>query len=482
MFTSISPPRAERTATIHLLCGSDVESFIKSVYANEVDIPSIQGFRISSGSITQSIGDVFAGLIVKHLGVLKIRHLEIHHAEEFLGSSSSHRLVHAFAMCSTITHLILDEVGDRARDLLVKSRFSLVSENLAMPDLDDEPGESDSESEQDPSSEFDSDSPRSNRQRDAEHHARHNPIVLLRNSRATLESLTTTSCRTALALGPTAKATTKDLSFKHVYPRLTALALHQCADVPPTFRLVSAFPHLRTLHASFALDAIMDAGEAAGGFRARRRANEGKQKVFGTWRALEACHAPLLEHYLLGLACRVARLHVQGDHMDAGMLGEVLRRTAPACVRLQGFDADVFGPQAGLADALAQLADDVVGGLAELDVALDVGSTLPADHIDVEQMLGNLADALQPLRIHTFRLSLAVCIHGSPRPPLDAVPLCAQERYLEILDLDALATRIRTSVPSLQTVTIRLSGHSTRPLATAVHEVGRDHAVPMVCD
>ncbi|PIL36345.1 hypothetical protein GSI_00033 [Ganoderma sinense ZZ0214-1] len=478
MFTSFSPPHAQCTTTVHLLGGSDVESFIESVYANEVDIPSIQGFRISSAGMSQTIGDAFAGLIVKHLGVLKIRHLEIHHAEEFLGSS--HRLVHAFARCSTITHLVLDEVGDRGRELLVKSRFSLVSADLTMPDLDEE-----SDSEQDPSSpssSSDSDDSKSNSHRDPDHHARHNPIVLLRNSRRTLESLTGSCCKTLLRVTAPHTTKAKDLSFKHVYPRLTALSLHHCAEVPSTFRLASAFPHLRTLHASCALDAIMDAGEAAGGFRARRRANQDKQRVFGTWSALGACHAPLLEHYLLGLACAIERLHVQGDHMDPGMLGQVLRSTTPAHLSLGAFDADVFGPQVGFADALAHLPDAVVAALEGLDVALDVGSTLHVDHIDVEEMLANMTNALQPLRIRSFGLSLAVSLHGKPRPPLALVPLCPQERYLEALDLDALATRIRTSVPSLQTVAIRLSGHPTRPDAAAVDEVVRENAVPMVCD
>ena len=93
-----------------------------------------------------------------------------------------------------------------------------------------------------------------------------------------------------------------------------------------------------------------------------------------------------------------------------------------------------------------------------------------------------MTSALRHLQIRSFSLSLVVSIHGKPRPPLELVPMCPEERYLEALDLDALATRIRTSVPSLQTVAIRLFGHPTRPLATAMHEVMCNNAVPMVCD
>ena len=382
---SDSPPRVQCATTVDLLSGSDIESFIKAISANEADTVSIQGFRISSGEISRSVGDTFAGVVLKHahLGVLKIRHLELHHAEAFLGSS--YRLASAFAACTTITHFILDEVGDHARELLVNSRFSLVSANLSMPDLDDDEV-SESSSEEDGDSSDDSNSDHCpNGRRDPDYHARHNPIVLLRNSRRTLESLTGSGCKTICT--KTKTKTIKDLSFKHVYPRLTSLSLLQCAEVPPAFRLVSAFPNLRTLHVSFSLDAIMDAREAppVGGFRVRRKANQDKQRVFGTWKSLEACHAPLLEHYLLGLTCRVERIHMQGDHMDANMLSQVLRSTAPAHLSLDGFDADVFG--GGFLEALSNLSDECVKTLEGLEIALDLGSTLNPDKIDVEEAL-----------------------------------------------------------------------------------------------
>ncbi|KAM5537790.1 hypothetical protein V8D89_008558 [Ganoderma adspersum] len=473
MLASDSSPRVQCATAVHLLSGSDIESFINAVSANEVDVLSIQSFRISAGNISRSVGDAFAGFIVKYLGMLKIRHLEIHHAEEFL--ASSYRLASAFAACTAITHFTLDEVGDHGRELLVKSRFSLVSANLTMPDLDDEGSGSSSERDDD-SDDSDSDNP--NGHRDQDYYVRHNPIVLLRNSRRTLESLTGSGCKTLC----TKAKTIKDLSFKHVYPRLTSLSLHQCAEVPFAFRLVSAFPNLRILHVSFALDAIMASSEAVGSFRVRRRANQDKQRVFGAWKSLLECHAPLLEHYLLGLTCRVERLHILGDYMDHDVLAQVLRTTAPEHLCLDGFDADGLSP--GLAEALSQLGHDVdvVARLGSLEVLIDLGSTLKSDNIDVEQTLTNMGSALRHLQIRSFSLSLAVSIHGKPRPPLELVPMCVQERYLEALDLDSLATRIRTSVPSLQTVAIKLCGHPTRPVATAMHEVVCNNAVPMVCD
>ena len=381
---SDSPPRVQCATTVDLPSGSDIESFINAISANEVDIPSIRGFRISSGNVSRSVGDTFAGVILKHahLGVLEIRHLELHHAEAFLGSS--YRLASAFAACTAITHLVLDEVGDHARELLVKSRFSLVYADLSMPDLDDDEVSESRSEEDDEDSSDDSDSDSPNRRRDPDYYARHNPVVLLRNSRRTLESLTGSGCKTLCTTKAKAK-TIKDLSFKHVYPRLTSLSLLQCAEVPFAFRLVSAFPNLRTLHVSFALDAIMHAREVVGGFRVRRKANQDKQRVFGTWKSLEACHAPLLEHYLLGPTCCVERLHVQGDHMDADMLSQVLRSTMPTHLSLDGFGADVFG--GGLSDALSNLSDDCVKKLEGLEVALDLGSTLSLDKIDVEEAL-----------------------------------------------------------------------------------------------
>ncbi|KAM5537786.1 hypothetical protein V8D89_008554 [Ganoderma adspersum] len=328
MSMSDSPlARVQCPTTVHLLSGSDIESFINAVSANDVDVPSIQGFRISSGNISQGTGDAFAGFAVKHIGILKIRHLEIHRAEEFLGSS--HRPVYAFAACTTITHLSLDEVGCCSEE-------------------DNDSDDSDSDS--------DSDNP--NDQRDPDYYARHNPIVLLRNSRQTLESLTGSGCKT-LCTKANSKAI-KDLSFKHVYPRLTSLSLLQCAEVPFAFRLVSAFPNLGTLPVSFALDAIMAASEAMGGFR-------------------------------------------------------VLGSTTPAHLCLNGFDADLFSP--GFADALSNFPDDVLTKLEGLEVALDLGSTLHPDKIDVEESL---------------------------------------------------------------TVAIRLSGHPTRRVATAIHEMVWNNAVPMV--
>ena len=341
-----SPPqRVQRTATVDLLSGSDIQSFVDAVSAKEVDVPSIQGFSIRAGNIPQSVGDAFADFIVKHRAVLKINHLEIRHSEDFLGSA--HRLVYAFATCTTITHLTLGEVGDRGRELLVMSRFSLVAANLTMSDLDEESGES--TSEEDDSEDDGSDD--SSGRTDPDCYARYNPIVLLRNSRRTLVSLTGSGCKTLCAKAKTIK----DLSYKQVYLRVTTLELRQCNEVHFAFRLVNAFPNLRTLDVSFSLQAVMEADETSKSFRERRRINQGKQRVFGAWKSLEACRAPLLEHYLLGLTCRVQEVHILGDHMDLDMFGQVLRSTRPAHLSLGGFDADLFGP--GFTQALSQLDD-----------------------------------------------------------------------------------------------------------------------------
>ncbi len=380
MPTSFSPPPVPRTGTVHLLSGSDIESFIDAVSTNNVAVPSIQGFRIHAGNISRSAGDAFADFIVKHLGILKLNHLQIHHAEQFLGSA--HLLIYAFAACTTITHLTLDEVGDRGRELLVNSRFSLIYANITMPDLDDE--ECNSEEEESDSDSSDS-SDNSDHKRDPDYYARYNPIVLLRNSRRTLVSLTGSGCKTLC----TKAKTIKDLSYKQVYPHVTNLELHQCNEVPFVFRLVNAFPNLRTLHISFSLDAIMDVGDTSKRFRERRWINQDKQRVFGTWKSLEACHAPLFEHYLLGLTCRINQLHIVGDHMDPDMLVQVLRSAQPVHLSLDGFDADVFSP-GPFADALSRL-DDAVTKLESLEIALDLGPTLHPDEIDVEETLVSLS-------------------------------------------------------------------------------------------
>ncbi|KAM5537800.1 hypothetical protein V8D89_008568, partial [Ganoderma adspersum] len=212
----------------------------------------------SSGNISQAFGDAFAGLIVKHLGVLKIHHLEIHCAEEFLGSS--HRLAYAFAACTAITHLTLDGVGDHRCELLVKSRFRLVSTNLTMSDSDDELGESSSEEDDDSDDDDSTDDPNSHQ--DPRYSARHNPIVVLRNSRRTPKSLTGTGCKTSARKRRRSRTSTSA-------SRPSRCTRVQCSEVPFVFCLASAFPNLRTLHTSFALDAIMDASKAAAGDSAR---------------------------------------------------------------------------------------------------------------------------------------------------------------------------------------------------------------------
>ena len=78
-------------------------------------------------------------------------------------------------------------------------------------------------------------------------------------------------------------------------------------------------------------------------------------------------------------------------------------------------------------------------------------------------------------------VSPSVSLHEKHRSSLEVTPLCAQERYLGTLDSDALAAHIRTSVPSLLTVSIRLMGHPTHPPATAIHGV-EWNAVPVVCE
>lgn len=63
--------------------------------------------------------------------------------------------------------------------------------------------------------------------------------------------------------------------------------------------------------------------------------------------------------------------------------------------------------------------------------------------------------------------------------------LCAAEEYLRDLDLDAFARQIQKRVPRLETITVSLIGHRTRPAAFATlgaeveYEKGAVERIPL---
>ncbi|RDX48461.1 hypothetical protein OH76DRAFT_1352245 [Lentinus brumalis] len=390
--------------------------------------------------ITYPIANVFSTFLVEHADELVLQTLRIGHAEALLGSGSP-PLCYAFAKIKTITKLDIEEVGKHGALFLRTMECELETACLTMPRESTDSDDSDGDIEEDDQDD-------------------RNGIKLLHGSQNTLKSLT--------GRGFELFAEITDPVYSQIYPHVAQLVLFG-NDWPATIVYAHSFPNLRVFRYETAeedLDIIGRDLEAHVDIRALNQMQQAQLK--SPWKSLDACHANLIDLFLLGLRCHVRELHILGNFMDPVYLRNVMMDTTPEYMCLQGFDVNIITPR-----LISTMKKPYAQQLRSLEIVLLIGGMLEPETIDMPRVVETMLNILRPLKIRSFGVLLCCCLVPEPRPAnLADLPLCPAEQYLADLDLDAFAQRIKDTTETLQTVVITLKMHRTRP--TTIVTLGAD--------
>ncbi len=259
-----------------------------------------------------NLAGLLSAFIDRYAHALVISTLHINDAEALLGAGTP-PLSNTFARLRTITNLELLGVGRHAASFLRAMESKLETAHLTMlywstgPDDDIELDNRDDR----------------------------NVITLLHGSQNTLRRLTAHG----LELIPPEDT---DPVYPQVYPRVEQLTLSG-NDCPATIVYAHAFPNIRILHYETAeedLDMIRRDVDAQVEIRALNRSQQ--MQLESPWKSLDACHANLIDLFLLGLHCHVRKLYVLGDFKEFMPLRAVLMDTTPDYMCLQGCAVNIF--------------------------------------------------------------------------------------------------------------------------------------------
>ncbi|RPD54113.1 hypothetical protein L226DRAFT_617224 [Lentinus tigrinus ALCF2SS1-7] len=254
-------------------------------------------------------------------------------------------------------------------------------------------------------------------------------------------------------------------TYSQVYPHVEKLCLYN-NDGPVTIVYAHAFPNTRFFRYDTSAADMEVIGTSFEEHVLVRNMNIIQQiELNSPWRDLEACHASLIDLFLLGLQCHVRRLHVMGNFMQPSHLRTVMMDTTPEYMCLQGYDVNILTK--GLTNTMKQ---PYAQQLRALEVVLMVGGVLGPAAVDMPRVVEGILDMLRPLKIRSFGLFIVCCL--APPRRLRNSSLCPAERYLADLDIDAFALRIKDTTPTLQSVVVVMRMHRARPDTTVT--IGAD--------
>lgn len=453
-------------------------AFMRADYPHRLRLLDL--LSISTGRLPGMDAYVLGKFLVDCEPHLEIQELSIDRAEEFFESSPG--LAGAFALLSHVKHLTVSEIGSRANGFLMSSRSCLVSAVLSMIPL---PQDNYEFSDSDDDSDADDDEDDEEKDDDFR-----NPIPQLRNSQDTLETLDVRWCDSFSCAG--------DL-YAQTYPHVDTLSL-TANELPLALHYARAFPNVQHLTLKCDARELGLLGTDPEDFLTFRVKNQIEltehQHAAGGWTSLQTVHGTLTDHFLLGLVCPVAQLHIAGPLMDKRFFRCVLATTRPPYVRFNGFDVDVFTHDSGFTRLLRGYLLEPVRAFEILlvpgsvlepeEVAMAkalVGTRLsllcilaaPLTHTSAQDALIAGIATLPSLRSFGITLcgfSLTPSRSDPPSPVARPRQPCPAEEYLRTLDVAALALRIRAAVPRLQVVAVTLIGHPAR--ANACATLGED--------
>ncbi|KAI0751911.1 hypothetical protein C8Q80DRAFT_1098427 [Daedaleopsis nitida] len=409
---------------------ADIQSFILFMLVGRgVRFAYLWGLSFTCRDISPGLAAELVSFLQTCSSIGKIGTLEILHAEDLLESDEG--LVDAFASLKTIKDLKVYEMGHEAAEFLRQLQSAVVKAELDVLQDDDEDWDPDDHYTEDEQDYY------------------KNPIVLLRNSQQSLEMLIGQGFDTVISLLPT---------YAVSYPHVDFLDLRD-VDPPLTVPLAHAFPNLSFLALMVDDDDLESMGNGLQTIVEHRAVNIIEQMQHGSWKSLDRCLGRLIDHFLLAVQCHVKALTIRGNGMEPRMLRDVLGQTKPLHLSFEGFEANLF--DSGFRRVMRR---PYAAQLRCMELVLVVGAVLEPENVDVPDMIDNMIDAFQSLSLTSFGLVIQCFLLPNPPPRnVNDHPLCAAEKYLQDLNLEALSRRIQDGIPSLRTIFIALRNVRGRP-------------------
>ncbi|TBU53408.1 hypothetical protein BD310DRAFT_860315 [Dichomitus squalens] len=254
-------------------------------------------------------------------------------------------------------------------------------------------------------------------------------------------------------------------TYAQVYPRMRRLTIERC-DYSVCLPFIRGFPGLSYLSVStdhydeFKHNGLTDA------FREHREANIRSQRnSTTTWQHLEEFSGSLIDLYILGLTCHIARLSLirPNDARHLELLHDIIQYAGPVeHLKLHWDSSILLSPEWRLVKLLGE---DGASQLSSLSISVALEDA-QAD-TDFLPALEELTAALERLPIRRLRIQVQHLFCFTPPPesllragPQDSSPppaLCAAELSLEEWDIDAWVQRLAHVVPTLEDAVISVS-------------------------
>ncbi|KAI0365919.1 hypothetical protein BV20DRAFT_982276 [Pilatotrama ljubarskyi] len=455
---------------VALALDKDIISFSQFMLSDAPNrFPYLRKMTLSRGEFSAEAVDALQVLITHDAIVLES--LVLRDAEYVLSSGSSRQatvddgsspsvdlhppLLGAFASLTTLRHLTMEDLDERAYALLHMLPPGLVSATLAL------------------------DSPRARWGAFGGNPDDRNPIVHLAAQADTLEELT----------GSGFDAHPDHVRYDVVYPRVRYVRAgwtHVSRAMPATVAYVHAFPNVEhlVLRGTRSEDEEYDSEDAEEeyiyederaartrtrrsgyvpepdpfamqGLRVLRASNKSDQTNYGSWQRLRLVEGTVVDVYALGLVCHVPELRLEGDVTRplVQMLQSVIDDVLPEKLALTVVGGAMFAEGPGGA-VRALFAAPMAQCLRELD--LEVCFAPWEGDADMALVLENIFQTLTVLPLHSLTLTLNHGLlsrrHAAPRGRARGRSLffhCPAERFLNAFDVAEYARRFRHAVPSL---------------------------------
>ncbi|KAH9921179.1 uncharacterized protein BXZ73DRAFT_104466 [Epithele typhae] len=408
------------TDIVDLYRSRDLDSLIHFLDAHGgYRIPFLKGICLEMDPLQRSTAQRLDGLLTKHADKVSMKKLHARCLESLLTSHPF--LSDTFSRLSTLEDLRFGLMGILGSKMLHNFQSKVKVANLEWM----------------PTPKFDH---TNHENMHAEEDAR-NAILVVKNFQSSLKRLKTNRAQLQRFDG--------NNNFKEVYPCVTDLELSNVViDSISTVAVARAFPNLEHLDTGTNNNWISDRDELDD----QHEMNVMEQTQKGSWRSLKSVTSGLDDLYILSPTCHIHGVHISGPKMHIRSLRRILKRTRPVHFALLQYEGNLFTP--GLTEMLRK---PCVEQVECFETVMRLGSALPSDLIDGPAMVNSWVTGISGLpRLRV----LALALYCSLTPPGSlAAPVSSRaERFFRALDFDALAQRLFSAIPTLETLELAMRG------------------------
>ncbi|KAI0760591.1 hypothetical protein C8Q74DRAFT_1297514 [Fomes fomentarius] len=239
-----------------------------------------------------------------------------------------------------------------------------------------------------------------------------------------------------------------------VYPRLTSLYIDTPSCLPEITHYIHSFPNLSSLttYDENATTAFAD-------MPSEREHNMRQHKETCSWSSLADYEGHIRMLYCFGLTCHIARLQTLADGpREIAMLLEVLPDVRPDVLVLDSISNGREVIEETFVTALCEPRTPPLSSLS-LNIQPCCGEDL--DGVALLETLVRIAQSLKLTVLNVmFQWHTGYCCSACSNGTLSDQLFCPT-RFLDPMDIDAFARRLKDSASTLETVSVALNGLRT---------------------